>query len=170
MLKFFWDLELLSWKINIYRHVIAEESRKCTEGMDLKHCYYMDWMKPVCSCLWWVTLKKHISRNSGLLNMPSKLNWGNYMDLLLPSTISVALLRPREKANTDPLEHRVLPPMCTDQKENCITHSHSKTFIFICSCLLAESDQNDCPSTVTELEFIIIIIFNVKQLSLQGEI
>jgi len=89
------------------------------------------------------------------------------MSLLLPATVSVALSRDRDKASTDPLGHTDLPPVCTDQRENHITRSHSRTFVSIYSPLLAESDQKDCLSTATELEF--IIIFNGKQLSLQGK-
>lgn len=92
------------------------------------------------------------------------------MALFLLATVSEALSRHRDKASTGLLRHTDLPPLCTDQRENHITHKHSKILVFICSPLLAESDQKDCFSTATESEFIVIIIFNGKQFSLQGKI
>lgn len=91
------------------------------------------------------------------------------MSLSLRATVSVALLRHRDKASIGPLGRTDLCPMCTVQTENLITRKHIKILVFNCSLLLSEKNQNDCLSTATELEFI-IIIFNGKQLSLQGKI
>lgn len=170
MPKFFWDLELLSWKINVYEHVLQSSSENVQkEWISVIAPTWIGWTVSVPS--WRLTLKKHISRNRGPLKTPSRLSWRNYMDLLLILQSQWPFWCPGKKKSTYSLGHRVLPPLCTDQRENCNTHSHSKTFIFIYSHLLAENYQNDCISSVTKLEFIIIIIiFAVKQLSLQGEI